>query len=142
MTRLVSLQLAGVTYGIDAQHVIEILRPQPITPVPRAVSTIAGLINLRGQIIVAIDLGRRLGLPSATCAMNVLVRTPDGPASLLVEKIGDVLEVDPAAFTPAPDTLPAALRGIVVGSYPFPDRLVLVLDPDRTARTEDDGVLS
>jgi purine-binding chemotaxis protein CheW len=142
MTRLVSFQVAGVGYGIDAQHVIEILRPQPITRVPHAPPAIAGLINLRGHIIAAIDLACRLGIEGATGTMNVLVRTSDGPASLLVDKIGDVLDVDPASFLPAPATLPSNLRGIVTGSYPFPDRLVLVLEPDRAAHCQDDGEVS
>lgn len=142
MTRLVSFQLGGGSYGIHADRVIELLRPIPITPVPSAEPIVAGLINLRGQIIVAFDLARRLGVQASGAGMNILVHTASGAASLLVERIGDVLDVDDSTFAPAPDTLPAHLRGLVIGSYSFPDRLVLVLDPDRATRSEDEGVLS
>ena len=76
----------------------------------------------------------RLGLPARPEGMNIIVRTPAGPASLLVDRIGDVLECDPARWSPPPDTLPTALRGLVVGSYHFPDRLLLVLDADDFGR--------
>lgn len=142
MNRLVSFQIDGGTYGIDALSVIEILRPQALTPVPRAPASVAGLLNLRGQIIAAISLRERLGLESRPDGMNIIVRTPEGPASLLVDRIGDVLECDPTRWSQPPDTLPGALRGLVVGSYHFPDRLLLVLDADRAAHPEGTGVLS
>lgn len=138
---MVSFQLAGTTYAVAAERVIEIIRPQPLTPVPLAPDVVAGLLNLRGQIVVAFDLARRLGVV-ATCTMNVLVRTAAGPASLLVERIGDIIDVDPATFAPAPDTLPEHVRGVVVGSYPLSDRLLLVLDADRAAHCQDDGDVS
>lgn len=145
MSRIVSFQLGDTTYAIDAMCVVELLRAQPITPVPRAPSMIAGLLNLRGHIIAAVDLRRRLGLAataqSSSC-MNIIVRTDAGPVSLLVDRIGDVLELDESRFAPPPDTLPGALRGLVAGSYSFPDRLVLVLDADRAAHPEGTGALS
>ena len=142
MNRLVSFQIDGGTYGIDALSVIEILRPQALTPVPRAPASVAGLLNLRGQIIAAISLRERLGFEGRPDGMNIIVRTPEGPASLLVDRIGDVLSCDPTRWSQPPDTLPAALRGLVVGSYQFPDRLLLVLDADRAAHPEGTGVLS
>lgn len=142
MNRMVSFHLASAIYGIDAGSVLEILRPQPITPVPGAAHGVAGLINVRGQILTAVDLRCRLGYPPAGTAMNVLVRTADGPVSLLVDRIGDVLEIDADQLVPPPDTLPAILRGLVTASYPFPDRLVLVLDADRATSTEGEGGFS
>jgi purine-binding chemotaxis protein CheW len=137
--RLVSFQLGDTFYGVDALHVVEILRAQPITPVPRARSWVAGLINVRGQIITAVDLRRRLGHDEAAGGMNVLVCHGGAAVSLLVDQIGDVLDLDDRKLAPPPDTLPRLLRGFVVATYPFPDRLVLVLDADRTVSNQGEG---
>jgi chemotaxis signal transduction protein len=74
----------------------EVIRYQPMTRVPLAPAALAGLINLRGQVITAVDLRRRLGFPDRAAdelAMDVIVRTRDGLVSLLVDRIGDVVEV-------------------------------------------------
>jgi purine-binding chemotaxis protein CheW len=92
------------------------------------------LINLRGQIVTAIDLRRRLGLPEApsgTLPMNVILRTEQGPVSLLVDKIGDVREVPRDLFEPPPDTLRDLARDVFRGAYKLPDRLLIVLDAER-----------
>ena len=129
--RVVSFQLGGVTYALDIARVVEILRAQPITPVPRTGPEVAGLINVRGRIVPAIDLRLRLGHPAQAAPMNLLVTTPTGIASLLVDRVGDVHEVEPEQLSEPPPTLPAEARGLVVGSISFPDRLVLVVDADR-----------
>jgi purine-binding chemotaxis protein CheW len=125
---------AGRFFGIDVLRVQEVLRCQPMTGVPLASEVIEGLINLRGQIVTAIDLRRRLGLaprPAGELPMNLVVRTEDGAVSLLVDEIGDVLDVDPAAFERPPDNLDPAARDLVRGVYKLADRLMLVLDVDR-----------
>jgi purine-binding chemotaxis protein CheW len=118
--------------GIEVSRIQEILRAQPITPVPLAASVIRGLMSLRGQIVPVMDLRQRLGMPPANPDLeqfNVLIRTSDGPVSLLVDRVGDVLEVDAAAFEPAPDTLNAAYRSLIRGAYKLEKRLLLALDP-------------
>jgi purine-binding chemotaxis protein CheW len=95
----------------------------------------AGLINLRGQIVAALEMRRRLGLPprgSERLPMNLVLRTEEGPVSLLVDEIGDVLQLDPADFESTPDNLTPSARELVRGVYKLKDRLLLVLDPDRT----------
>ena len=139
--RVLSFEVGGERFAIDTAVVVEILRPLPITPVPRA--PIAGLINVRGQIIPAVDLRVRLGHPAiAAAGMNVLVQTSSGLASLLVDRIGDVFETEPSQFSPPPPTLPPAVNGLVIGTLALADRLVLVLDVDRATRPADDGLLS
>src|SRR3984893_5450670 len=88
-------------FGVDVLNVQEVLRFQQMTPVPQAPEVIEGLINLRGQIVTAIDMRRRLGLPARTGdkpPMNMVVRTSDGAVSLLVDEIGDVLDMDAATY--------------------------------------------
>lgn len=121
--------------GIDVLRVQEVLRYQEMTRVPLAPDMAAGLINLRGQIVTAIDMRRRLGLPPRPADMlplNVVVRTGDGPVSLLVDEIGDVLEVEAADSENPPDNVPAGARDLIGQVYKLKDRLLLVLDPEKT----------
>ena len=93
--------MADLFFGVDVLRVQEVLRFQPMTRVPQAPDVIEGLINLRGQIVTAIDMRRRLKLAARRgdqAPMNMVVRTEDGAVSLLVDEIGDVLDVDSAAW--------------------------------------------
>ncbi len=105
-----------------------------MTRVPLAPPVVRGLINLRGQIVTAIDLRRRLGLPAAPSdqpLMNVVVRTEDGPVGLLVDEIGDVVEADCATFEPPPSTLEATARATIRGVHKLEGRLMHVLDTEK-----------
>jgi purine-binding chemotaxis protein CheW len=122
-------------FGIDVLRVQEVLRYQEMTRIPLAPSVAEGLINLRGQIVTALDMRRRLGLAprdEGRLPMNLVVRTEEGPVSLLVDEIGDVLQLDHGDFESAPDNLTPAARELVQGVYKLKGRLLLVLDPDRT----------
>ena len=124
-----------VFFGVDVVHVQEVLRFQQMTPVPQAPEVIEGLINLRGQIVTAIDLRRRFefpALPQGQCPMNVVVRSEDGAVSLLVDEIGDVIEVDAESFERPPETLGNDARELIRGAYKLKGRLLLVLDAART----------
>jgi purine-binding chemotaxis protein CheW len=127
--------VADLFFGVDVLRVQEVLRHQPMTRVPQAPEVIEGLINLRGQIVTAIDMRRKLKLPprgSDQAPMNVVVRTQDGPVSLLVDEIGDVLDVDAATYERPPDNIDPQARHLIHGVYKLKDRLLLVLDAERT----------
>lgn len=120
--------------GIEVQQIQEVIRCQGMTRVPLATTAISGLINLRGQIVTAIDLRCRLGLPlrkPGELPMNVVVRDGENAVSLLVDRIGDVLEIDEDLFETTPSTVRPSVRGLVVGAYKLPDRLLLVLETER-----------
>ena len=128
--------VADLFFGIDVLHVQEVLRFQPMTPVPQAPEVIEGLINLRGQIVTAIDMRRRLGLPprpSGQSPMNIVVRTSDGAVSLLVDEIGDVMQMDASTYERPPANLGPAAREIIRGVYKLKGGLLLGLDEERTA---------
>jgi purine-binding chemotaxis protein CheW len=128
--------VADLFFGVDVLHVQEVLRFQPMTPVPQAPQVIEGLINLRGQIVTAIDMRRRLGLPprpSDQSPMNIVVRTSDGAVSLLVDEIGDVMQMDVSSYERPPENLASDAREIIRGVYKLKDKLLLVLDEERTA---------
>lgn len=121
-------------FGLDVLRVQEVIRFQEMTRVPLAPPVVRGLINLRGQIVTAIDLRRRLELserPADVTPVNVVVRTDDGAVSLLVDEIGDVLEVPEKAFEKPPDTLTGSARELIRGAYKLEQGLLLILDEEK-----------
>lgn len=120
-------------------QVQEVIRTQQMTRVPLAPRAVRGLINLRGQIVTAIDLRERLGLEpfgGDRHPMNVVVRTDEGAVSLLVDEIGDVLDTEESDYEAPPETLPAAARDLIRGVYKLPGRLLLILDTEKTLALE------
>lgn len=122
-------------FGIDATDVQEVIRTQPMTRVPLASEEVSGLINLRGQVVVAIDMRRRLGRPDPADdaeLLNVIVRTEHGPVSLIVDDIDDVLEASADQLDAPPPTLSSPTRDLVSAVHPLEDRLLLVIDVTKT----------
>ena len=131
--------VSGLFLGLEVVSIQEVIRNQPLTVVPLTPPVIAGLMNLRGQIVTAIDMRHRLGLPPREPderPINVVVRTPDGAVSLLVDEIGDVIEVSDDAFERPPEMLGDDARALIRGAYKLKDRLLLVLDAARTLDAE------
>jgi purine-binding chemotaxis protein CheW len=132
--------LDGLLFGVELKSVQEVIRSLHLTRVPLAPPVVSGVINLRGQIVTAIDLRRRLELKERSSdrpAMNVVVHTADGAVSFLVDEIGDVVEVDESTFEPPPETLRGVAREMVQGVYKLQDRLLLVLDTERAAQSDE-----
>lgn len=126
--------LDGHFFGIDVLEVQEVFRYQEMTTVHLAPPVVRGLINLRGQIITAIDLRKRLDLPERSEEeepLNVVVRASDEVVSLLVDEIGDVLEVPEDQFESPPGTISAAMRDLIKGVYKLEGKLLLILDTAR-----------
>jgi len=120
-------------FGVDVQRVQEIIRYQEMTPVPLAKATVRGLINLRGQIVTAMDMRIRLALSKRDgdeLPMNVVIHSEDSVVSMLVDAIGDVLDVDDDCFESTPETVDSRAREIISGVYKLEDKLMLVLDTD------------
>lgn len=121
----------NLLFGVEVLRVQEVLRYQEMTSVPLAPDVIEGLINLRGQIVTAVDMRRRLGFPprgNDRAPMNMVVQSDDGAVSLLVDEIGDVLEVEESAFEQAPENIDPHIRELTTGMYKLKDRLLLILD--------------
>jgi purine-binding chemotaxis protein CheW len=133
-----TFRLDGHLFGIPVETVQEVLRHQSMTGVPLAPPEVSGLLNLRGQIVVTVDLRVRLGLPARAAdapTVNVVVHTHEGTVSLLVDQIGDVLEPADATFEPVPETVPSALREVVDRVCKLDGELMLVLDTDRAVQS-------
>jgi purine-binding chemotaxis protein CheW len=129
--QLCTFMVGDLFFGVDVLSIQEVLRPQPMTRVPLAPGMIRGLINLRGQILTAIDLRERLGLPATPAevdGMNIVVQLPDGAVSLLVDQVGEVLNLSEEQFETSPPTLRGAVSEVISGVYKLKDRLLLLLD--------------
>jgi purine-binding chemotaxis protein CheW len=126
--------LDKLLFGVELKGVQEVIRSLDLTIVPLAPPVVSGLINLRGQIVTAVDLRRRLELdpaPPGTHSRNVVVRSVDGAVSLLVDEIGDVVEVEETTFEPPPETLRPSVRNVILGIHKLKGRLLHVLDIEK-----------
>ena len=123
--------LDNLLFGVELQGVQEVIRNLDVTRVPLAPAVVSGLVNLRGQIITAVDLRRQLEFPSRSAdavPMNVVVRSDDGAVSLMVDSIGDVIEVQESSFERPPETLQGKVRSMILGVHKLDNRLMHVLD--------------
>ncbi len=126
--------VADHLFGVGVSEIQEVIRYQDVTLVPLAAQAVEGLINLRGQIVTAIDLRRQLALPErsdGSLPLNVVVRTEDGPVSLLVDEIGDVVDIDESTWEATPPTVGGRIGDLVQGVYKLQNELLLVLATDR-----------
>ena len=132
--------LDKLLFGVELKGVQEVIRSLDMTKVPLAPAVVSGLINLRGQIVTAVDLRRRLELeagPPGMLTMNVVVRSEDGAVILLVDEIGDVVEVEEGTFEPPPETLRGSVRTMILGVHKLNDRLMHVLDIEKACQMTD-----
>jgi purine-binding chemotaxis protein CheW len=126
--------LDKLMFGVELQKVQEVMRHLELTEIPLAPDVVSGLMNLRGQIITAIDLRHRLELPArpdGILPMNVVIRSADGAVSFLVDEIGDVVEVDDESFESPPETLQGKVRQVILGVHKLEKHLMHVLDTDK-----------
>lgn len=126
--------LDGHLCGIDVLKVQEVIPYQEMTAVPLSPASVEGLINLRGQIALAINTRHVMELPESEphCTpLNLVVRSDEGIASLLVDEIGDVVQVQPEMRAAVPDTLPPGQRDLLECVYMLHDRLMLALNVNR-----------
>lgn len=135
--QLVTFQTGDYVLGIDVLEVHEVLRHQRMTPVPLAANEVRGLINLRGNIVTAIGMRERLllePLGDECIQMNLIVSLRDGPASLIVDSVGDVISVEPSRYKVRPSTLMSPLREMVSGVYELERGLLLHINAEAACR--------
>lgn len=133
MPTVCTFHLDSQLFGLEVATVQEVMQARRLTSVPHADSACAGLMNLRGQIVPAIDLRKRLDLPPRPAdkdPMYTVAYTHEGAVALIVDEIGDVIEV-PAELSSAPETLHPATRSILHGIYKLPRALLLMVNIER-----------
>ncbi|MBL4836231.1 MAG: chemotaxis protein CheW [Kordiimonadaceae bacterium] len=138
----VTIKVEDQTLGIPVLAVHDVLNPQRITHIPLAPSWVAGVLNLRGRIVTAIDLRSRLGLPPLgddKKSMSVVVEHREDPYSLQIDSVGEVLSLDDQLFEKNPVTLDPRWRDVSRGIYRLEGELLPILDVDRLLAFESNG---
>ena len=133
---LVTLTVAGQLCGVP------VLAEQTITRVPLAPPEIAGSLNLRGRIVTAIDLRRRLRLPAAPPGqprMSVVAEQGGELYALLVDQVSEVLSLDASCFERNPPTLEKTWADFSTGVFRLDERLLVVLDVSRLLALSEEG---
>lgn len=133
--RFCTFHVGELLLGVEVELVQEVLGEEPMIRVPLADPWVSGLLNLRGQIVTAIDARRRLGLaPRAPGdrSANIVLRTPDGAVSLVVDREGDVVDLPDAEIEPLPENVSPTIRSVVTGTCRVDESLLLMLDATRT----------
>ena len=123
----------GLLLGIEIEHVQEVLRGQEVSPVPLSDPAILGLLNLRGRLVAAVELRHRLGLvarPVEAAAVHVVIHTAGEPVSLVVDREGEVAQVDDRS-EPVPETVSPAIGAFLTGVHQLDGSLLLLLDAAR-----------
>ena len=130
-----TFRVAGMLMGVHLRDVQELMRCQEMATVPLAPAAVEGLINLRGQIVTALNMRRVLGIEDLIDTehprMNIIVRSQGSTVSLLVDEICDVLDVPSAASTRPPENLLAAQRSLLSAVYQLDSGLLLALDTEQ-----------
>ena len=132
--QIVSFLAQALYFGVDVLQVQEIIRDVAITPVPLAPPMISGLINIRGQIVTAMDMRRCLGLPerpSGQAQAGLILKMEEGLVGLIVDEIGTVFELPEDALAPSPEILKGRLRSLISRVYALPNQLLFVIEAER-----------
>ncbi len=126
--------LNHLLFGVESQKIQEVVTHRELRPVPLAPTVVSGLMNLRGQVVVALELRRQPEMPDRARAMKpicLVVRTEEGTVCLLADEVGNVVEVKEETFEPSPETLPPRLRAVIRGVHKLEHQLMHVLDTER-----------
>lgn len=130
----VTIWLDGQMCGIPVLEVHDVLSKQAITEIPLAPVAVAGVLNLRGQIVTAINLRKRLNLPDCEDnidEMNIVVEYQNEPYSLIIDKVGDVLSLSEESFEKNPVTLEACWQNVSTGIFRLDGELLVILDIEK-----------
>lgn len=134
----VTFRVEDQWFGIPVAVAQEVIVAQNIAPVPLAPPEIAGFLNLRGQIVTAMDLRRRLDLTPRSLeeSINIVVRQEGELFSLLVDEVGDVLTIESDALEPVPQSLSQTWRQVCSGVVRQENGLLLVAHVNKLLRIE------
>lgn len=129
--KYVTVRLGGQMFGVSVTHVQDVIRKQRITPVPLAPAIVAGALNLRGRIVTAIDMRKRLGLepyPDPEKIMKIVVEYHNELYALIVDSVGDVLTLSANNMERPPVNMDATWRQVSTGVFKLDDELLIILD--------------
>jgi purine-binding chemotaxis protein CheW len=132
------IYLADQIFGIPVLHIQDVLSQQKVTKVPLAPPEVSGSLNLRGRIVTAIDVRRRLGLPQDpenSKRMSVVVEHNNELYSLIIDRVGDVISLKNSEFKDTPPTMDQLWRSISDGIFRMDKQLLVILDVSKLLGT-------
>ena len=136
--QLLTCRCGEYTLGFDVRVVQEVLTEQPMTRVPRAPHTVCGLLNLRGDVVPAIYLHRRLGVSDAGSIdqphKHIIISLAASTVSLIVDEVGEVHTLDQSHYFSEVGALETPFNQVVAGIYNSPNLTILHLDPEASCR--------
>ncbi len=132
----VTFRIGEQTFGVSVSEIHDVFRPASMTPVPLSGAEIAGVLNLRGRIVTAIDARSRLGMKNdekTTTNQPLAIGVERGGESfgLIIDEIGDVIRIDESALEQNPVNLDATWSWVSRGVFRLDDRLLVIMDIDR-----------
>lgn len=131
--------LDHLLFGIASQKIQEVVTYRELRPVPLAPPVVSGLMNLRGQVVVALELRRQLEFPERPANLTpvcLVVHSTVGTVCLIADEVGNVVEVEDETFEPSPQTLSPRLRSVILGVHKLEGHLLHVLDTDRACEVQ------
>ncbi len=143
LTEFVTFTIAGQIFGLPIARVQDVFKPVYMTRVPLAGAEIAGVLNLRGRIVTAIDMRSRLEVKkreNGEAAMTIGIEAKGESFGLLVDAVGEVLKLSSAQREPNPVNLDRKLAALSAGVYRLEGQLLVVLDIDRVLDLRSDAV--
>ncbi len=139
--RLVVFELSGEEFGVDIMQVSEVIPVPRITRIPQAPEYIKGLINLRGKILVVIDLNKRLGFPSKetdTLSRIIIVEVKDIVIGMLVNSVKEVMRLSLSSIEPTPEVVKSKINAeYLTGVGKIGNRLLILLNLARVLGEEE-----
>jgi|APCry1669190288_1035285.scaffolds.fasta_scaffold14015_2 purine-binding chemotaxis protein CheW len=123
--------LGGHYFGVLANHVLEVNHDLEITYVPKSPKTIRGIMNLRGQLLPAIDMYEKLGLPQPEEKqekISIILQSDSMLLALLVDDVGPIIPLEDDTFEAPPNNFPVTSRELVLGVHKLPENLIIILD--------------
>lgn len=140
---LATFHVGDALCGMDILKVQEINKLMEMTIVPQSPDYVQGILNLRGQIVTIIDLGKKLGLGQTDLGSdprNIIVNAPGEYVGLLVNKLSDVVAAEPDKIEPAPANMSGIQGVFFTGVYKTENKLIGVLDIKEVLRTETENI--
>ncbi|TQD27557.1 chemotaxis protein CheW [Methanolobus vulcani] len=132
LLQMVVFQLGGEEFGVEIMKVQEIIRMPEITQIPQSPEFVEGVINLRGRIIVVINLDKRFNLTSKEIDSNsriIVVEIGENVVGMIVDSVNEVLRIPKSSVDPAPELVTSTIsREYITGVGKIDDRLLILLD--------------
>jgi len=135
-TEFITFYLGEFFFGIVASDVLELNRDLRITPVPRSPKTVRGIVNLRGEIVPAINMHARFNLNSVcrgNDSISIVVNSNGLITAALVDDVGEIVLLYEDTFEPPPKNFPEESKELILGVHKLPDKLLLIVDSKKIA---------